>query len=78
MTQQVHSQIVTGLHTMLAQTMMGDLTFREPRVVDSDALGMVIKAHALTGVNEWEQPIEYPVTILVVPDLPTEEFPPAP
>ncbi|MBI5864843.1 MAG: hypothetical protein HZB38_10100 [Planctomycetes bacterium] len=73
MTTEVHSHIVNRLHTMLSQTMMGDLTFREPRVVDSNAVGLVIKAHALTGVNEWDQPIEYPVTILIVADLPAEE-----
>ncbi|MCZ2098811.1 MAG: hypothetical protein LC121_21615 [Anaerolineae bacterium] len=73
MTTEVHSHIVNRLHTMLSQTMMGDLTFREPRVVESDAVGLAIKAHAVTGVNEWDQPIEYPVTILVVADLPAEE-----
>ncbi|MBP9032296.1 MAG: hypothetical protein KBG29_00285 [Pseudomonadales bacterium] len=76
MTTEVHSHILDGLHTMLSQTMMGDLTFREPRVVDTQAIGPVIKARALIGVNEWDQPIEYPVTILVVPDLPAEESQP--
>ncbi len=73
MTSEVHSQIVNRLHTMLSQTMMGDLTFREPRVVESDAIGLAIKAHAVTGMNEWDQPIEYPVTILLLPDLPSDE-----
>jgi hypothetical protein len=73
MTTKVHSHIVNRLHTMLSQSMLGDLTFREPRLVDSEAVGLAIKAHAVTGVSEWEQLIEYPVTILVVPDLPTEE-----
>ncbi len=72
MTPEVQSHIVNRLHTLMAQTLAGDLTFREPRVVESDAVGLAIKAHAVTGVNEWEQPIEYPVTILVLPDLPSD------
>jgi hypothetical protein len=72
MTSEVQSHIVNRLHTLLAQTMAGDLAFREPRVVESDAVGLAIKAHAVTGVNEWDKPIEYPVTILVLPDLPSD------